>query len=70
VKAHLSALTGETFHCHINKGQPCEGWKEALYHRHAAKHKPTKLENEVALLAGEMLARMEDLALEEQRRKS
>ena len=67
VKAHLCALTGEPFDCHLVMG-PCVGWVEAVKARKISPLKPTAMQREIANGSKELMAQMERLALAEQER--
>lgn len=63
VKAHLCALTGETFDCHLIGG-PCAGWVEAVKARKASPLKPTALQLQIAGYSAELMTQMERLSVE------
>lgn len=65
VKAHLCALTGEPFDCHLVPG-PCAGWAEAVKARKVSPLKPTNSQLEIAKLSSDLMDQMERLALAEQ----
>ena len=65
VKAHLCALTGEPFDCHLTGG-PCAGWVEAVKARKRSPLKPTETQKEIARRSGELMNHVERLALSEQ----
>lgn len=69
VVAHLCALTGEPFYCHLVEGQLCAGWVDAVKARKISPLKPSPLQLEIANGAKEVMAQMERLALAEQVRK-
>ena len=65
VKAHLSALTGEVFECHLVPG-PCKGWVEAVRLRKISPMKPTETQIEIAATSVRIMDHMERLAMADQ----
>ncbi len=61
VVAHLCALTGEPFDCHLVPG-PCAGWIEAVKARKASPLKPSAIQLQIADGKVQM-AQMERLAV-------
>jgi len=67
VTAHLCALTGETFYCHVNDA-PCAGWAQARRERAQSRYRPNAAELVTANMCSELLsecvrlAKQEDLA--------
>lgn len=68
VKAHLCALTGEPFDCHLVHG-PCAGWVEAVKARKLSPLKPSAVQLDIANHSKELMTQMERLALAEQSAK-
>jgi TorA maturation chaperone TorD len=65
VVAHLCALTGELFYCHLTGG-PCAGWVEAVKARKVSPLKPSETQLSVAAASKELMHHAERLALAEQ----
>lgn len=65
VIAHLCALTGEPFDCHLVPG-PCAGWVEAVKARKISPLKPTAGQLSIANGSKELMHQMVRLAVAEQ----
>ena len=65
VKAHLCALTGETFDCHLTPG-PCAGWVEVVKLRRISPLKPSEVQKDIAAKSIELMGHMERLAKADQ----
>jgi hypothetical protein len=65
VIAHLCALTGEPFDCHLTGG-PCVGWAEAVKARRVSPLKPSATQLSIAAASKELMHHAERLALAEQ----
>lgn len=65
VVAHLCALTGEPFDCHLTGG-PCVGWAETVRARRISPLKPNDTQKEIAKHSIDLMNHMERLALDEQ----
>ncbi len=62
VIAHLCALTGEPFDCHLVPG-PCAGWVEAVKARRKSPLKPSAVQLNIANASKELMHHAERLAL-------
>ncbi len=65
VIAHLCALTGEPFECHLVPG-PCAGWVEAVKTRKASPLKPNPVQLHIAEASKGLMHEMVRLAVAEQ----
>lgn len=67
VIARLCALTGERFDCHLRPGA-CAGWAQEVSERKAksALTTPGTAQHDVALLGGELMSNLVELAAREQ----
>jgi len=65
VVAHLCALTGEPFDCHLVPG-PCAGWVEAVRARKRSPLKPSATQLSIANNSKELMHQMIRLAVADQ----